>query len=347
MKNLAKLVGESWLSDVLADTRRRAHPLRFQLTKSGAASVRWRETFEIAVGVVDELLVNDAAARIRLIAKLKDRRQFWSTVPEIVWAARLHRAGMQVEVEPIIGRTGPDIRFTMAGFTAHAEVYAPVFQAAEFDWGEDLQDELERLAVGFHVSAQQLPPRTSENRSIIAKILRRAIGEIASKNDRTEYRLYMRSDRSVRMEPTSGYVTLESDPIMEEEDDLLFVTDLYNRPEQGGITIGTHVTNGHRDHRKLLTDLGQLQPGANLLILDTTRDFITRTSIELSCDGAFARHPELSAIAVSSWGVYPNPLGDDHFVEEYDFIVNPNGATPFSPEMLTVMGQSGLLDSKL
>lgn len=127
MKRLTKLVGESWLNDVLADTGRRAHPLRFQLTMSGAAWARWRETFDVAVGVVDELLVNDPAARKRLIAKLKDRRQFWSTVPEIVWPARFHRAGMRVEVEPIIGRPGPDIRFTMAGLTAHAEVYAPVF----------------------------------------------------------------------------------------------------------------------------------------------------------------------------------------------------------------------------
>ena len=88
-------------------------------------------------------------------------------------------------------------------------------------------------------------------------------------------------------------------------------------------------------------------PDIVLLILDTTRDFVTRTSIELSCDGAFARHAELSAIAISSWGVYPNLLGDDHFVEKYDFIVNPNGATPFPPETLRVMSQSGLLDSKL
>lgn len=346
MKNLTRLVGESWLNDVVADTRRRAHPLHFPLTKSGAAWARWRETFDVAVGVVDELIMNDPAARKRLIAKLKDRRQFWSTVPEIVWAARLQRAGMQVEVEPIISRTGPDIRFTTAGFTAHAEVYAPVFQADEFDWAEDLQEEVERLAVGFHVSAQQLPARTSENRSIIGKILRRMIREITSKNDRTEYRLYLRGDRSFRMMPTSGYVTIESDPVMEVETDLLFVADLYNWPEQGYVTIGTGVANGHRDHRKLLTDLGQLQPGANLLILDTTRDFITRTSIELSCDAAFARHPELSAIVVSSWGVYPSPFEDDRFVEEYDFIVNPGGSTPFSPDMLRVMGQSALLDSK-
>lgn len=345
MQQLTKLVGESWLSNVLADTRRRAHPLRFQLSKTEAAWMRWREAFDVAAGIVDELLQDDPAARNRLIAKLKDRRQFWSTVPEIVWAARLHRAGMRVEVEPIIGRTGPDIRFTMAGFTAHAEVYAPVFQADEFDWGEDLQEDLERLAVGFHVSAQQLPPRTPENRGIITKVLRRVIGDITSTDDRTEYRLYVRSDRSFRVEPTSGYVTLESDPVMDEEDDLLFVTDLYNCPDHGGVTIGTHVTNGHRDHRKLLTDLRQLQPGANVLILDTTREFITPTSIELSCDGAFARHPELSAIAVSSWGVFPDPLGNHHFVEEYDFIVNPNGSTPFSPEILSAMGQTGLLNS--
>lgn len=313
---------------------------------SGAAWARWRETFDVAVGVVDELLVNDPAARKRLIAKLKNSRQFWSTVPEIVWPARFHRAGMRVEVEPIIGRPGPDICFTMAGLTAHAEVYAPVFQADEFDWKEDLREALESLAVGFHVRAQQLPPRTSENLSIIVKVLRRMIREMTSKNDRTAYRLYMRRDRSVRREPILGRV-LRSDPIMEEEDDLLFVADLHNRPGQGDITIGTHVANGHQDHRKLLTDLGQLQPGANLLILDTMRDFITRTSIVLSCDGAFARHPELSAIAVSSWGVYPNLLGEDHFVEAYDFIVNPNGSTPFSPEMLSVMGQIGLLDSKL
>jgi hypothetical protein len=255
---------------------------------------------------------------------------------------------MRVEVEPIMGRSGPDMRFAANGFTAHAEVYAPVFEADEFNWGEDLEEDLERLSLGFHVSTQLLPARTSENRSTIAKALRRAVRQITSTNDRTEYRLYVRRDRSVRMEPTSGYVTLESDPLMEEEHDLLFVTDLYNWPDQGCITVGTHVSNARRDYRKLLTDLGQLQPGANLLILDTAREFLTRTSIDLACDGAFARHPELSAIAVSSWGVYPaptvNPLADHHFVEEYDFIVNPNASSPFPEDMLAIMGQLGLLD---
>jgi hypothetical protein len=134
---------------------------------------------------------------------------------------------------------------------------------------------------------------------------------------------------------------------MEQEQDLLFVTDLYNWPDQGCITIGTHVSNGQRDNRKLLTDLGQLQPGANLLILDTTRDFITRTSIELACDGAFTRHPELSAIGVSSWGVYRDPLSDHRFVEEYDFIINPNASSPFRADTLTTMGRIGLLDTAL
>jgi hypothetical protein len=213
-------------------------------------------------------LLHDRSVRDRLISKIKDRRQFWSTVPEIVWAARFRRLGMNVNVEPIIGRTGPDMRFTWNGFTAHAEVYSPVFEADEFSWADDLQEDLECLDVGYHVSCQLLPDRLSENRGVVSKTLRRVISELKAKDDPTPYyRLYLRRDRSHRMVELPGYRTLGFDPVLEEENDLLFVTDLHRMPEVGAITIGTHVSNGHRNARELLRDLGQLQPGANLLII--------------------------------------------------------------------------------
>jgi hypothetical protein len=348
MKQLAHLVGQPWLDAVVADTRRRAHPLHFPLTQQGPEWSQWREVFDIAVGVVVKLLESSSPARERLVAKIKDRRQYGSTVPEIVWAARLARLGMQVEVEPIIGRSGPDMRFTYDGFTAHAEVYSPVFEADEFSWADDLQEDLEPLNVGYHVSCQLLPDRRSEHRSIISKTLRRVIRLLQERNDPTPwYRLYLRRDRSTRIEALSGYLTVDCDPVMEEEPALLFVADLHRTPEIGGITIGAHVSNSRRDARELLRDLGQLQPGANLLIVDASRDFIHLSSIERASDGSFTRHPELSAIAVSTWGVYPapttNPLVDHEFVEEYNFIVNPRAATPFAAAMLTAMARKGLL----
>jgi len=348
MKQLANLVGQPWLDAVVADTRRRGHPLHFPATQQGPEWSQWREVFDSAVGVVVKLLENNPPGRDRLVAKIKDRRQFWSTVPEIVWAARLARLGMQVDVEPIVGRSGPDMRFTWDGFTAHAEVYSPVFEADEFSWADDLQEDLERLNVGYHVSCQLLPDRLSENRSTISKTLRRVISTLQARNDPTPlYRLYLRRDRSTRLVELSGYLTLNCDPVLEEETDLLFVTDLRRSPEVGAITIGTHVSNSRRDARELLRDLGQLQPGANLLIVDTSRDFIYPGSIERASDGAFTRHPELSAIAVSTWGVYPapttNPLVDHEFIEEYDFIVNPRAAAPFPAAMLTAMARKGLL----
>lgn len=301
MKQLANLVGQQWLHAIVTDTKRRGHPLRFPATQRGAEWSRWREVFDVAVGEVMQLLKHDRSARDRLISKIQGRRQFWSTVPEIVWAARFRRLGMNVDVEPIIGRTGPDMRFTWNGFTAHAEVYSPVFKADEFSWADDLQEDLERLDVGYHVSCQLLPDRLSENRRVISKTLHRVISELKAKDDPTPcYRLYLRRDRSHRMVELPGYRTLDFDPVLEDENDLLFVTDLHRMPEVGSITIGTHVSNGHRDARELLRDLGQLQPGANLLIIDTSRDFVCPGSIERASDGAFARHPELSAIAIST-----------------------------------------------
>src|SRR6185436_9756493 len=185
MKQLANLVGQPWLDAVVADTRRRGHPLHFPATQQGPEWSQWREVFDSAVGVVVKLLENNPPGRDRLVAKIKDRRQFWSTVPEIVWAARLARLGMQVDVEPIVGRSGPDMRFTWDGFTAHAEVYSPVFEADEFSWADDLQEDLERLNVGYHVSCQLLPDRLSENRSTISKTLRRVISTLQARNDPT------------------------------------------------------------------------------------------------------------------------------------------------------------------
>jgi hypothetical protein len=348
MKHLAHLVGQPWIDTVVADTSRRAHPLHFHVTQQGAEWSQWREVFDNAMGVVMKLLENHPAARARLVAKIKDRRQFGSTVPEIVWAARLARLGMQVEVEPIIGRAGPDMRFTCDGFTAHAEVYSPVFEADEFSWADDLQEDLERLNVGYHVSCQLLPDRRSENRSLISKALRREISSLQARNDPTPcYRLYLRRDRTTRIEKLSGYLTIGCDPVMEEEPGFLFVADLQRTPELGVITIAAHVSNSRRDARELLRDLGQLQPGANLLIVDASRDFVHLDSIERASDGPFTRRPELSAIAVSTWGVYPapttNPLVDHVFVEEYNFIVNPRAETPLPAPMLTAMARKGLL----
>lgn len=93
MKQLANLVGQQWLHAIVTDTKRRGHPLRFPATQRGAEWSRWREVFDVAVGEVMQLLKHDRSARDRLISKIQGRRQFWSTVPEIVWAARFRRLG--------------------------------------------------------------------------------------------------------------------------------------------------------------------------------------------------------------------------------------------------------------
>jgi hypothetical protein len=128
-------MGEQWLDDLRRADSRRAHPIQYMLLQQGNAWSRWRDTFDAAVGIVTRLVASDPGAQTRLIAKLRDRRQFWATVPEIVWAARLDRLDMRVTVEPIVGRAGPDLLLEVTGFSAYAEIYAPEFKAHEFDWG--------------------------------------------------------------------------------------------------------------------------------------------------------------------------------------------------------------------
>jgi len=287
-----------------------------------------------------------------LIAKIKDGRQFWSTVPEIVWAARLDRLGATVTMEPIVGRTGPDFRFDLSGFSAHAEVYSPVFQSDEFSWSSDLHGALENLDDGFRVSAQKLPARQSQNLGIIHRALRRVLVELRARNDRRDFRLYVWSDRRQRVELLPPG-TIEIDPVIDHTDSPFFVADIAYAPELGGVWTASHASNAHRDMSDLMSGLGQLQPGANLLIVDANREFILPSMIERACAaprGAFERHPELSAVAVSAWGVYPapttNPLLDHVFVEEYTLIENPRADSPIPAALLAEMKRTHLLDER-
>lgn len=153
--------------------------------------------------------------------------------------------------------------------------------------------------------------------AVINRALRRVLTTLRDDNNQDTFRLYLWTDRKQQLEPM----------------------------------VSSHTPNGHRDPNTVLSDLGQLQPGgANILILDVTREFLIAPRIERECNapnGVFERHPELSAVAVSAWGVFPaptmNPLVDEVFIEEYDLIPNPHASWPMPPELLSAMQRPGLL----
>jgi hypothetical protein len=351
MNNLASIVGADWLQGVRTSSGGKIHALQYPLVQTGEAWDRWRAVFDDAVGTVQQLVANDAATRSRLSAKLKSP-DFWSTVPEIVWAARLARLGADVTIEPIQNRKGPDMRFEFPSvIVGHAEVYSPVFTAVEFEWAADLRRSLENLGTGFDVGVEVLPARLSQNLVIIKRALRRVLTTLRNDKNRDTFRLYLWTDRNQHLAAMPDYMTVDRDPVIEENPDPFFVADVRYAPGLGGVFVSSHTPNGHRDPSTVLCDLGQLQPGgANILILDVTREFLIAPRIERECNtpnGVFERHPELSAVAVSAWGVYPapttNPLVDEVFIEEYDLIANPHAASPIPCDLIAAMQRPGLL----
>jgi hypothetical protein len=351
VNSLASLVGTDWLENVRTATGRKIHPLQYPLVQTGEAWDRWRMVFDDAVRIVQQLVTSDNVARDRLIAKVKSP-DFWSTVPEIVWAARLARLGADVAIEPIQRRKGPDMRFEFpTAIIGHAEVYSPVFADVEFDWATDLRASLEKLGAGFDVGIEVLPARVSQNLGVINRALRRVLTTFRDDNNQDRFRLYLWTDRKQRLEPMPQYITVEMDPVIDEDAHPFFVADVRYAPGLGGVYVSSHTPNAHRDPSAVLSDLGQLQPGgANILILDVTREFLIAPRIERECNapnGVFERHPELSAVAVSAWGVYPgpttNPLADEVFIEEYELIANPRAAWPVPADLLAAMQRPGLL----
>ncbi len=348
MVNLTTLMGAEWLTGVLAATPIKAHPIQYMLLQRGVAWDRWRITFDLAIGIVCRLVAGDPVRRAQLVAKLQDRRQFWATVPEVIWAARLDRLGFAVTVEPILGRRGPDLRIDVDGFSAHAEVYSPMFEAAEFDWGGDLHAALEDLGNGFHISAQRLPERRSQHLAIVRKALRRVLHDLRAQDDRRTYRFYLWPGPEHRLELQPTYETLELDSVFAERvDKPLFVADVQFGPGLGGVTVGTHVDDHQPGRQNLISRLGQLRAGANVLIVDASRDFVSAGTLERECfraGGPFERRPELSAVIVSAWGVYATyGLGDDTFGEDYAVIENQNASDPFPPGLLRAMTRPNLL----
>ena len=152
--SLAALVGDDWLKQCLSvPTNRPApHPLTAFWVPLDPLHHEFLRLFDRAVGLVLPLLTETADGRDRMniaCRKLRDPKNFWSTVPEFLWSARLAALNAAPEVER--DAKGPDVRGWLGGQQFAIEIYAPVLKALTGGLHHDLRLRLERPENDFHL----------------------------------------------------------------------------------------------------------------------------------------------------------------------------------------------------
>ena len=334
--NLRALMSDPWVENLerlrLAPG---AHELAYMLQSSSRASRDWLSIVDKAVGMLlPTLTVASDGHDRRASLRAKVDAQFGSVLPEILWGGRMLALGWDVEPEPTGKRKGPDFAFRATALSGFLEVYSPEYRVTEFDISTDLQRGLDGESGGFHIGLE-VPPtaRKSQFVKAIARAVRQALRDYRSCQLSGSIRLLIGNDGQARREAAPMYRPLDREDC---DDTLLAAVDIHPT-ELDVITFGAHkggTIDTRGEMNKLLKRLNQLQRGtANVLVVDASRDFIFERELTLAATrpgGAFERHPELSAILMSSFGIYWNP-GDkelESVAENYQLIPNPSAANP-------------------
>ena len=223
------------------------------------------------------------------------------------------------------------------------EIYSPEQRKLAFGIMDDLRRRLEHSGGNAHISIEMPPPRREPQ--YVDTIVKAVSAALRSRGPHDKIRLTVKTEGKSLHETLASYRSVER---AEVGSDVLAIVDIY--PGVGAMTFAGHV--GHAEDvvkrcRTMLGRLGQLQKdSANFLVIDATREFVPDRLVEeeaARAGGPFDRHPELTGIMLSRWGVYPGWPVEDEFCESYHAFLNPSARATVPPDVMCSLTRRDML----
>lgn len=347
--HLADLLGHDWMREIVsAPCRPGEHPLKALWEQDFVGRDEVLAALDRAAGVLDPVLVVRPDGRdTRKRMKEKLRNQFWSAASEMCWGARMVQLGAQVEVEPF--EAGPDFHVALGADRFYMEVYRP----QHLRKGTGIHDDIRRRLLAWQEKEGPASPalvvkletsNLERHPKIVHAVARSIIAVARAIHSGSEVPAVVRRDQDGKLDTAYGAA---ADVSRYGPDGTDLIAEVALLPDFVGLRVSSLELREPRIPKSPYRDLQQLRADAlNVLVVDRSDDPQAEwdmTEYVQGPRGAFALHPELSAIVLSRWGAYLQEDGQHRLAEEHRVIGTNNPSTrPLAKVTLEAIGRTGL-----